>query len=316
LSAEAAWRDLEADRAVGTLKRIDETHASAFYATRDFEGRRGMLLVAPTEPPELPQLKALDIKVITDANGNWQIYIWLANDECAPLFALLCEDLMESSRSLSPAQTPAYIASRLGRWRRLFEAGASNILPPAELRGLIGELAVLRECFERMSPADAVVAWRGPLNAPQDFAFSDMLIETKTAGPTALRVRISSADQLDAPYSPQLILALVLLAPAAVDIASGFSVATYVEEISASLRPYPHAAEEFASRLRAAGYSGHPDYAKERFRIDGIRYFIVSHGFPRLVRSDLMAGITDASYDIELSAIAPFETVVGGRRGS
>lgn len=304
-----AWNELEAAGAVGTLKRLDENHRCALYATHDFSRRRGLLIIAPSEPPAFPQLKALEITTIADGNG-WHTYIWLANPDLAHLFGPLCQDLVDSSRASDPAQATAHISLRLARWRRLFESGTSNTLPQGELRGLIGELAVLSESFERTSPAEAVLAWQGPLGGPQDFAFENMLIEAKTVGPTARRVQIASAHQLDASYSAQLILAVVLLAPAALDVSSGFAVSDFVAELYERLRSFPNALGEFASRLRAAGYSGHPDYANERFRLDGIRYFEVSHEFPRIVRSDLMSGITDASYEIELSVIAPFETVL------
>jgi hypothetical protein len=310
LRIESVWRDLEANRVVGTLKRVDEAHPSAFYATRDFAGRRGLLLWASVAPIDLPKLEALDVNVIALAGEQWQVFIWLKDPEFAHLFSLLCDDLMESSRSLPPADVPTHVAVRLTRWRRLFAVGKSNVLPANELRGLIGELAVLNDSFDWMSPADAVTAWQGPLDAPQDFAFAGAVVEVKTVGPTALRARVGSTDQLDAPYASRLVLAIVIVAPAAIGAANGISVPQYIEGIRGTLQAYPLAADEFESRLRAAGYQDDPDYGAEWFRIDGVRYFSVSREFPRIVRSDLMPGIYDAAYEVELSAITSFETVL------
>jgi putative PD-(D/E)XK family protein DUF4420 len=310
VSVELVWKELERAKALGSYRRIDDTHPGDFYGALDFAGRRGLLLLTDLRPTSLPVLKALDICATQRDNGRWQTTIWLTDQELAVLFTALCDDVLASSRTYTPNQISNHLSARLARWHRLLESGTRGILPINELRGLIGELAILRDCFRRMNPADAVEAWQGPLDAPQDFAFADMLIEAKTVGPTALRVRISSVDQLEMPYGPKLMLAVILLAPAAVDVASGFAVNEFVGSIRLELQGLDHAIAEFDSRLRASGYAEHPSYAEVRFRIDGLRYFAVDEGFPRLLRSDLMPGIADASYDVELAAIAPFERVL------
>jgi hypothetical protein len=307
LKIEEAWAGLEADLAVGTLIRVDEAHPSAFYATRDFDGRRGLLLITREPPLELPALRAVEIRITTDNAGHTQLFLWLNNPELASIFALLCDDLIESSTGCDPDHALQFVARRLLRWKRLFEAGKPEILSGSELRGFIGELAVLRESFAWLNPASAVLAWRGPLDAPQDFAFPGLLMEAKTTGPTSLRVRINSSDQLDAAAGTELALALVLLAAAASDAVGAFTAPSLIAELMESCRPFPGVCEELLSLLRAAGYTPHPDYAGQYFRVDEIRYSRVEGGFPRLVRSDLMPGIADASYDIHRSAMAPYE---------
>jgi hypothetical protein len=307
LNIDSAWADLEADHSLGTLKRVDESHPSAFYATRDFEGRRGLLLISSTQPPRFAQLRAVETKVIQIERDGWQTYIWLCDSDLAPIFSLLCRDLMECSQDSPEVRTPALIAGRIARWRRMFEAGKSNTLPPTELRGLVGELTVLREALDRMPVADAVLGWQGPLDAPQDFAFAAMLIEVKTVGPTALRARIGSADQLDVEKERRLLLGLVRLEPATLETVGKFAVSELVADIRSKLEPWAEATFEFGSRLIAAGYNGHPDYSKEYFRIGSVRYYCVEESFPRLVRADLMPGIADASYEIALSTISDFE---------
>ena len=305
----AAWQALEASGQLGTLKRIDPSHTSAFYATRDFIGRRGLLLVTPIRPKVSFQLKALDVVTVHEVDG-WHLYIWLTNPELLALFCVVCNDLLESCRSQPDSEIPTVILLRLQRWRKLLEAGSSGLLTVAELRGLIGELVVFRDFIPRAGAAECVLAWRGPLDAPQDFAFEHAAIEVKTIGPSAVRVRINSVHQLDDTLKNNLLLAIVKLAPVSVEAMSGFSVSECIAEIRNALNSFPQARDEFESRLRAAGYIDNHEYEQYRFRVDDFRYFSVQPAFPRLTPADLMPGIADASYDIDLSSLASFEVVL------
>jgi hypothetical protein len=270
-----------------------------------------LVLISDEELPDLSHLESLEISCEYQGDGRWRTCVWLKKDELQALFGAFVDDLISSSRALPKREVGKFTIARIARWRRLFELGSSNMMPLSELRGLVGELAVLLDAFTRYSPGDAVQAWCGPLDAPQDFAFADVKIEVKTVGPTALRARITSVDQLDVPVEQNLLLAVVSLAAAATDDVMGFGITQYISDIRLRLLNYPHEADEFESRLRAAGYDDHPDYATVRFRLDGIRYFDVTKGFPRLIRGNLMHGIADASYEIELSALSQYQRLLG-----
>ena len=90
----------------------------------------------------------------------------------------------------------------------------------------------------------------------------------------------------------------------------GVSPASLVERIRRQLTKSgsPSALLEFDSKLATLGYADDPVYAETMFRIDRVRFFDVSDGFPAIRRGDLPAGVAEAVYDIELSACATFET--------
>lgn len=309
LSVDDIWADLEADEASIRYKRVDEQHPADFFACVDQRRRLGLMLMSREEPKRLPRLSNIEITSETDAPGHWVTSIWLADRGLQPLFSALCTDLIDDSRGKDSATVAQTLSDRLLRWRRLLEMGSLAVLPNSELAGLLGELTVLKEAISQFGAGEAVKAWSGPLGAPQDFAFERNLLEVKAVGPTALRVRISNPDQLDA--TRPLVLAVVTIARVSSDSPSGVSVRAYVNNISSALESNSEAMDDFESRLRAAGYSGNEDYEKIFIRIDDVRFFEVRPDFPKLVRSDLMAGISNALYDIELSAIKGFEVEVG-----
>jgi Putative PD-(D/E)XK family member, (DUF4420) len=309
-SVEALWANLTRAGQVGGAQRVDELHPCDLYAALDPAGSRGLVLVTDTQPPAAPVLEAVEVSVSQRHDGRWSLGIWLRVQALEPPFARLCQDLIEASREVDPAEAGTFMLTRLARWRRLLEAGASP-LSIMELRGLIGELVVLKHCLDLWQPDEVVGGWVGPHEAPQDFALPSVLIEAKTVYPTASVVKISSVDQLDA--AGRLILAVVTLTTLTTDT-GGVSLAEIVAEIEGVLiaRGSYSATLELASSLAAAGCSEPPLFDRPRFRIDALRFYEVGPGFPLLRRSDLPAGVADAIYEIELGACSTFQTSLEG----
>jgi Putative PD-(D/E)XK family member, (DUF4420) len=311
MSLDSAWKELEGARAYSSIRRVDATHPGDLFVALDANGERGLVLLSDTELQHLPALKSLGLECVHLADGKWQTCIWLRAAELQVLFSTLCEEMVSASRDVPAEKIGEFVYGRLMRWRRLFELADGGVLRSEEIRGLIGELLIILECFRIWPYPDVIAAWGGPLGAPQDFAFAGLLIETKAVGVTALRVRISSEDQLDAPYASRLMLAVVRLASVGQDHEGSFSLPELVTQISLLLEPFEASRNGFLSRLAAAGYVLHPEYDLARFRCDAINYFAVQDGFPRIRRGDLMPGINRVTYDLELAAIAAFERTLG-----
>ena len=154
---------------------------------------------------------------------------------------------------------------------------------------------------------DAVLAWAGPYEAPQDFTLPGLWIEVKAALPSARTVRITSADQLAA--AGPLHLAVVTLSTLLPSDA-GVSAAGLIEDLERQI-PGGRSGEmgvELGRRLSAVGYDAGADYARLPFRIESTHYYEVGPDFPRLTPEDLDAGIAEVRYDLELGALAQFAT--------
>lgn len=310
MSPDSVWERLEQVQSIDVFQRLDEEHPADFYAALDAQGRRGLILMSIVPLTKIPDLENLAIECMPQQDGRWRTCVWLTQRDLQGLFSSLTEDILNSSRTLPADAIPQFMSSRILRWRDLL--AGSDKLGMWQLRGLVAELVVLKRlCHQRGFP-EAVEAWQGPLGAAHDFVFQGFRFETKAIGPTARRIRISSADQLDAPSDVELSLIAVVLAASAPEADDGFTAADLIAQIRSDLKEYPQADEEFGRRLAAAGLPDADDYRNHRFRVDAVRKFVVGERFPRIIRSALMHGIDGVSYDVALTSLADFERALEG----
>ena len=303
---EKAWDRVRSETDHAGAIRIDPGHPANFFAAQDSAARLGLLLVLDNPPPSPPRLEAVDVVVGEREDGRWGLSIWLTAGILTAPFTQLCEDLIESSRAVPADQVGRFVIGRLHRWQELLESAGSG-MSLSKLRGLIGELLMLRDGLGAFGPTEAVRGWVGPFHAPQDFALPDLWIEVKATFPTARAVRISSADQLAAPG--KLILAVYTLA-SLLPQDSGITAAGLVTEIEVRLgtNNLDDLLVDFGKRLSAVGYERAANYTTLPFRQAAVHFYDVGPEFPRITPSDLPLGVGEVAYDLSLGALQPFET--------
>lgn len=301
---EAIWSDLAGPDPTGddegVYRRIDPEHPLDIYAGI----RRGLqailLLITPIRPPEFRKLRSLSIE--TRRRGDSLYVLQLALQELAlrPVFARLCADLVNATRSVDPQRGPAAILARLDRWWRLLE-GQQTGLSCSVLIGLIAELLVLRDRLIPEFGADvAVKAWSGPDGGDQDFRLpTGLRIEVKAAWADEGAVKINGLDQLDGQGDP-LDLLVVRLAETARSAPDGITAPALIAELRQNLGQYPLALSEFESLLAALHWHEHLTHHDLIVRFLGVEYHEVGESFPRLTRANVPFAVTDADYSLNL----------------
>lgn len=308
IDIEALWAALavRGDTGHTTLhQRVDAEHPLDFYAGVDAPDRPCLMLISPTRPPAVRPLRAVEVDIGHRSDGRFTLTLSLTLPPLREVFARLCADLVASSRAgVAPGQGPVAVATRLERWRRLMEGEAAG-LSRSTLRGLLGELLVLRmELLPAMPALDAVRSWKGPLGAHQDFVRPDgSRIEVKAVHPDQCDVRISSLAQLDGEGDP-LTLAVVRLADTTPGAPGTLTAPELVAAIKTELDHEPFARTEFDSLLAAFGWHHHPDHDRVAGRLLRIDWHDVDESFPRVTRSDVPAGVVDAVYTVVLPSAA------------
>lgn len=298
---ERLWEELGHNTERPVFRRVDENHPLDLYAGITGKDTRLLMLVSTEEPPAPPTYDTITVTKRHRADGHWTLLIELENDELATPFARLCQDLIETSRN-TKGSGPSILIQRLARWRQLLNL-ASKSLSEQALRGLLGELIMLRdEIAPRYGATASVNAWVGPSGAPQDFVIAGIAIEVKTITPTATTVTISSLEQLDT--SNPLLLTTVLLSPSNQQQPGAFTPPTLVQAIRDDIGDTLSA--EFDQRLAEAGYEDRPEYATAWYQTTGKRHYRVTPTFPRLTTTNVPPGITAATYDIALATCASF----------
>jgi hypothetical protein len=251
-----------------------------------------------------------------DVPGQQRLVLTLARHIDSDLFLGLCETLVGNLKSVAdPATALAVALAHLKRWKAFLAGRNARMLSPEEVRGLFGELHVLRRLYmDTLPQAAAVDAWLGPDSSHQDFIFGERAIEVKSlSGRERNTVRISSEDQLESSLSQLFLLTLRLSDMPDADHALSLNgiVSLIENELSSA-----EAMEQFSDKLASMGYACLAEYDQSRFVVTALQGYRVVHGFPRLVRSEVPKGVTKVNYDILLEVIAPFvceDTAMFGR---
>ncbi len=283
----------------GGAQRVDDLHPCDLYVAVDPAGRPGLLLVTEERPPQPPVFEVVDVEIGQRADQRWTTGVWLSAPDLRRPFASLCRDAIDALRSVGPRGSAGYLLAHLMRWRRLL-AGGTGLLADHELRGLLGELIVLRRCLPLWPASTVLLGWAGPLGGHQDIVLPGLRLEVKTARPGASTVKISSLDQLDV-SDARLLLSVVTLAPATES--DGRAASAFVEDIRSDLLSAHESGAllELERRLDRGGYDGAPGYDQIFFRLESVRHFAVEDDFPRLLRSTAPPGIDDCVYSVELA---------------
>jgi hypothetical protein len=223
------------------------------------------------------------------------------------IFAIFCADILDHWITHSSAQAGyAALVRRLEAWKRFFLRGSHSGLTREEHVGLYGELVFIESGLAAGVSGQVLIdSWQGPLGANQDFLFGPVAVEVKaTTGMDANRVRISNIRQLDSTGLEHL-----FLARHAFDFrqASGRTLSELAADLNAVLSAVSlDLADSLAARLLAAGYlDGLPgEYGDWGFTLRRFDAFKVADGFPRLLESDLPAGVSEVAFTVDLSAAA------------
>jgi hypothetical protein len=307
------WTNIETPSHEFNVRLVSDEHPLRLYWGKDVRG--GYLFIAQIAHDAAPDKKNLPelagIRVAVAKAPDCARLVLLLNETANwELFKALCVDLIHASETAkSDAEAVAIIVRRLVRWHELLKHERTHLLSPEAIKGLIGELLFLESKLALHFGWDSSVSfWKGPADAPQDFAVHDTAVEVKCqSGISKPYVQISSLEQMDAQL-PNFYLAVQTLATAEPDNVDGFTLNGLIERIRIALDTASDATRElFESLLFQAGYIQSDAYDGTHFRCVATRIFKVVDGFPRLTPATVPEGIPKISYQISLEACTPFE---------
>lgn len=287
-----------------SFTRINDTHPVGLFLGLE-GGRRCVLAVISRRPLELPRIGALHIDVRPRASGEWALTIRLERADLSPLFTRLVEDLVASTLR-SPTEPGTTIIDRLIRWQRMMARGPSALLDDLELRGLVAEIAFLvEEALPELGPNAAITAWVGPYDAPKDFVFVNCEVEVKATTRQPRTLRINSLEQLTDTGLPLYLWTRVVELDNAQPHTSN-SVASWVRKAREAFAPYAEASDALEDCLRAGGWEDREEYEARIIHVGPSLCYRVHGSFPRIQRSSVATGVTNARYRIDVATLTPF----------
>jgi len=229
--------------------------------------------------------------------------VMLADADAAWIFANFAADISSSVSDECPLEEKMRrLMNQIGLWRRFFQH-RNDGLSEEEVRGLIGELDILR-CLIRDFGVDAAMeSWRGPRGELHDFHLSSFRIEVKTWINESLpRIFISDPSQIVIdPVWPVWISAVQL----STDNTSGSTLPAQVALLAAGMNADQKIT--FETLLADVGYlASHAGIYTRRYSVRETVFYRIVDGFPLIDPATIPGGITCLKYALELSALALF----------
>ncbi len=307
------WSGIEKPTSEFNVRLVSDSHPLRLYWGVDSRGRYVFLIDASAGSmpdrrsiPELAGIKA----AVGAADGRARLALVLNEVVNWELFHSLCNDLVRASAAAAEeAAAVAIVVRRLQRWQEFLRRQRPLILPLEELKGLIGELLFLTDTLAPKFGWDVAIGfWKGPEEAPQDFAVHETAVEVKCqSGSSKPWIRISSIHQLN-PQLPRGYLVVHTLASADADDPGAFTINSMVLAIRSALEGHSDATRErLENLLFLAGYIATEAYDAFVFQRIATRSFRLADGFPRLAAGAVPAGIDRVTYQLKLDACAAFE---------
>lgn len=258
-----------------------------------------------------PKSRGVELRqsVFQEDKGRFvTIELILNESQYQDIFTILSEDIVNRcTHENSEKEMIRSFISRLEQWQQFLEQYGVEGLSTISQRGLYGELRFLRDfLIPLIGVENAVSAWTGPYKAQQDFQTSGIAIEVKTGtGKLPQKIQISSEQQLDDSGLNALYLYYLSLKELN---DNGETLPAIIDCIRKICDSYTGITSTFNELLFHAGYLD--DY-RNRYENRGYadrssHIFLVNGGFPRVTESQLISGVGDVRYSINLSSCTPF----------
>jgi hypothetical protein len=267
---------------------------------RAASGRRLELIAA--ELPGLPP-------------GRGAVVVQLRDEQFEDLFEQFGACLVDEVRSQDTAAAAVHSAVRqIERWRRFLER-RREILSAEEVRGLIGELAVLERLMSRISPNAGLTSWKSPQRSIRDFECPDVAVEVKTyMSSSGASVRISDPLQLEPEPGIPLLLACLELSRTP---KTNCTLTDHIARVSRLLVHDRALLEDFENALALSGFLPvHADLYSDGYVIGATHVFRVGDEFPRIRPGDVPAHVACVQFSLEVLPLLRFavdlDTWIGG----
>ncbi len=265
----------------------------------------------------LPANKHLNFKGIQKENLSIEYFVeknlivlQLIDNDYHDLFDDLILSLYHGIKGISQVDEYSnHFIEAFYRWSEFFEDKKSDLLSEDAIKGLMGELLVLKSLITDPNRTEINVilnSWKGPYDKGNDFELETKNLEVKTKSPSGIDVRISSEFQLEVSAGKGLELIVVSLLS---DFTVGISIRELIFEIKKLVQESSGENSILWKALSQKNITAKnvSQYDKYKFKpIDSISYNCASDDFPKLNRSNIPDEISGLKYYLRTNLLTPF----------
>jgi len=288
----------------GGFLQIDTQHPLEWHIGYQSISQRTLLLVSDMELGIVESSKSMIVSRRRRESDNcWTLSFELLRNEQQDVFAILCCDIIEYSRSATnKTEALKLVIGRYKQWSKLLETQRNGLMDEHSRKGLLGELLFLEQRIKIFGAnLSTIQGWSGADGGDQDFIYSDGWFEVKSIGVSATNVTISSLEQLDCTDAGELVIQQIdKVAP---DKQGSFSLNDVVRRISTMLIGDVEAFDLFYAKLNAYGYMDLQEYSEQKYFCSGTLRYQVDKSFPRLTRSSVPSQVSSLHYELDLPSL-------------
>jgi hypothetical protein len=304
------WQTIAEHSATGYQSlRISSECISDLFIGVNKDGNRCLILALPNTL----RLQLLGIRKenlsIEYFSEKHVIVLQLTEPEYEDLFDDLVISMYHGIKDIrEPDAYSRFFIETFHRWSDFFDDKSSDLLGEESIRGLMGELLVLKALILEFSPLkiNAVLDfWKGPFGKGNDFELEDRYLEVKTKSPQAREVKIASEHQLHPTANKGLELIVISVQPDS----SGLTLADLIFEIRILIAERNGDVSIFWRALRPHNLSSKnvSEYNIFRFKpVSWISYDCTDEGFPKITRTNIPPEISAVAYKLNVHSLTGF----------
>lgn len=289
----------EKGKASRTFQRIDSTYTVNIFVGYDDDGRMTVVITENSNFKQIKSTKLIDVALKMRNDGKMALSFSLLDTAYESLFLIFCNDIITICERAGSDQAIACAIIRWKYWKEMFGKKKQTVLDKQEIKGLIGELLILKECIlTKWGEEKAVQAWMGPLLGHKDFEIDDTWYEIKSVNENALQVKISSLEQLESEKEGHLVV--VRLEDTSTVAENSVNINKLVVEIMSLITDVENL-NVLQTKLDNIGYSFDEEYELWNFLYKGRQSYYVDDMFPRIRKKDVDNAIGNAQSPYSLS---------------
>lgn len=219
------------------------------------------------------------------------------------IFAAICDNLVDVIQTMSSEkESIQMVVKQMRKWQSLFSTKIKTSLSTSEQQGLFGELLFFQKLISSSIDKERVVEfWVGPNMASQDYQGESWAVEVKTVSANKFpNVSINGELQLDDTTKEELFLYNIVVEILPAD---GKTLPELIGELRECLEQDVTALNIFENRLIHYGYFDIDAdiYKGRQYQIRKETFYKVQGEFPRIKKSDLLLGVSEVKYNINLA---------------
>jgi hypothetical protein len=224
--------------------------------------------------------------------------------------ALILDQVKHISSKENQREATREFVSRLAKWQSFFQNFPEGLSIEAQ-KGLYGELWFLRNVLiPKLGEYNSIFSWTGPSGTNQDFQIPNYAIEIKTTSGMKNEVHISNKRQLD-----NIGLRKLYLGHLSVEARLGGtqSLNDLIDDIKKLLHENCETCTSmFEENLMESGFLDvhRSRYGDMKYTIRETNYYDVKNNFPRIVETNLMHGIGEVHYSIDLASCETYKVTL------